>query len=52
MAFVENQGARIYWDDQGHGPPVLLIMGLSYPSCIVASHTTDIEGSLPDHCAG
>ena len=34
MAFVENQGARIYWDDQGHGPPVLLIMGLAYPSCM------------------
>jgi 3-oxoadipate enol-lactonase len=32
MPFVENQGARIYWDEQGHGPPVLLIMGLSYPS--------------------
>lgn len=34
MAFVENQGARIYWDDQGHGRPVLLIMGLGYPSCM------------------
>jgi 3-oxoadipate enol-lactonase len=32
MAFVENQGARIYWDEQGHGPPVLLIMGLGYSS--------------------
>ena len=32
MPFVENQGARIYWDEQGHGPPILLIMGLSYPS--------------------
>jgi 3-oxoadipate enol-lactonase len=32
MAFVENQGARIYWDEQGHGAPVLLIMGLSYSS--------------------
>jgi 3-oxoadipate enol-lactonase len=32
MAFVENQGARIYWDEQGDGPPVLLIMGLGYPS--------------------
>jgi pimeloyl-ACP methyl ester carboxylesterase len=32
MAFVENQEARIYWDEQGHGAPVLLIMGLSYPS--------------------
>ncbi|HEY6371378.1 MAG TPA: alpha/beta hydrolase [Candidatus Sulfotelmatobacter sp.] len=34
MAFVENQGARIHWDEQGHGTPVLLIMGLGYPSCM------------------
>jgi len=32
MAFVENQGARIYWDEQGHGAPLLLIMGLGYSS--------------------
>jgi len=32
MAFAENQGVRIYWDDQGTGEPLLLIMGLSYPS--------------------
>jgi 3-oxoadipate enol-lactonase len=32
MAFVENQGARIYWDEQGQGEAVLLIMGLAYPS--------------------
>jgi pimeloyl-ACP methyl ester carboxylesterase len=32
MAFAENQGARIYWDEQGHGAPLLLIMGLGYPS--------------------
>lgn len=32
MALVENQGARIYWDEQGEGDPVLLIMGLGYPS--------------------
>ena len=32
MAFVENQGARIYWNEQGHGAPVLLIMGLGYTS--------------------
>jgi 3-oxoadipate enol-lactonase len=32
MPFVENEGARIYWDEQGHGTPVLLIMGLGYPS--------------------
>jgi 3-oxoadipate enol-lactonase len=32
MPFVENQGAKIYWDEEGSGEPVLLIMGLSYPS--------------------
>jgi len=32
MPFVDNQGARIYWNEQGHGAPVLLIMGLSYTS--------------------
>jgi len=32
MAFVENQKAKIYWDEQGQGEPVVLIMGLAYPS--------------------
>src|SRR5580692_6198201 len=32
MPFVENQSARLYWDEQGSGEPLLLIMGLSYPS--------------------
>ncbi|MGA8675116.1 MAG: alpha/beta fold hydrolase [Candidatus Acidiferrales bacterium] len=32
MPFVENQGAKIYWDEKGSGEPLLLIMGLSYPS--------------------
>jgi len=32
VAFVENQGARLYWDEQGSGEPLLLIMGLRYPS--------------------
>jgi pimeloyl-ACP methyl ester carboxylesterase len=32
MAFVENQGAKIYWDEQGRGEPILLIMGLGYSS--------------------
>jgi 3-oxoadipate enol-lactonase len=32
MSFVENEGARIYWDERGAGEPLLLIMGLSYPS--------------------
>src|SRR5271157_3440978 len=34
MPFVENQGAKIYWDAQGRGEPVLLIMGLGYPSAL------------------
>jgi len=32
MAFVENQGARIYWDEHGQGEPILLIMGLGVTS--------------------
>jgi 3-oxoadipate enol-lactonase len=32
MPFVENQGARIYWDEQGQGAPLMLIMGLGYAS--------------------
>lgn len=32
MAFVENQGAKIYWDEAGQGEPLLLVMGLGYPS--------------------
>ncbi|MFZ0799268.1 MAG: alpha/beta fold hydrolase [Terriglobales bacterium] len=36
MSFAENQGAKIYWDQQGQGqrPPVLLIMGLGYASAM------------------
>src|SRR5271170_5817183 len=34
MPFVENQGAKIYWDEQGQGAPVLLIMGLGYASAM------------------
>jgi 3-oxoadipate enol-lactonase len=32
MALVENQGAKSYWDEQGLGEPILLIMGLGYTS--------------------
>jgi len=32
MPFVENQGTEVYWDEQGQGAPVLLIMGLGYTS--------------------
>jgi pimeloyl-ACP methyl ester carboxylesterase len=33
MAFTVNQGVEIYWDEVGEGDPILLIMGLGYPSC-------------------
>jgi 3-oxoadipate enol-lactonase len=32
MPFVENLGARIYWDEEGSGAPLLLVMGLGWPS--------------------
>ena len=30
MPYATNQGVRIYWDEYGSGPPLLLIMGLSF----------------------
>ncbi len=30
MPYVENDGARIWWEEQGSGEPILLIMGLSF----------------------
>jgi len=30
MPFVETRGAKLYWEEHGVGPPVLLIMGLSF----------------------
>jgi len=30
VPYVTTSGANIYWDEQGSGPPVLLIMGLSF----------------------
>jgi pimeloyl-ACP methyl ester carboxylesterase len=32
MPFAQNLGAKIYWDEQGQGAPILLIMGLGWPS--------------------
>src|SRR5258708_4227890 len=32
MPFVENLGARIHWDEEGSGAPLLLIMGLGWSS--------------------
>lgn len=34
MPFVNNQSAKIYWDEQGQGTPLLLIMGLGYSSTL------------------
>jgi 3-oxoadipate enol-lactonase len=34
VAFVERDGARIWWEARGDGPPVLLIMGLGYPAAM------------------
>ena len=34
MAFVDNQGTKIYWDEQGQGAPLLLIMGLGYAAAM------------------
>jgi pimeloyl-ACP methyl ester carboxylesterase len=30
MLFASNNGVRIYWEETGSGPPLLLIMGLGY----------------------
>jgi len=34
MAFAENQGVKLYWDEQGKGDPILLIMGLGWASAM------------------
>ena len=34
MPFTENQETKIYWDEEGAGEPVLLVMGLGYPSAM------------------
>jgi 3-oxoadipate enol-lactonase len=30
MPYVLNEGANLYWEQHGSGPPILLIMGLSF----------------------
>jgi pimeloyl-ACP methyl ester carboxylesterase len=32
MPFADNQGVPIFWRESGNGEPLLLIMGLGYPS--------------------
>jgi len=32
MPFAEINGVKIYWEEEGSGDPILLIMGLGWPS--------------------
>jgi 3-oxoadipate enol-lactonase len=34
MPFTSNDGVRIFWDEQGSGTPVLLVMGHAFPSAM------------------
>lgn len=34
MPFAVSQDARIFWEEEGEGEPVLLIMGLGYPAAM------------------
>jgi 3-oxoadipate enol-lactonase len=34
MPFINHQSAKIYWDEEGQGSPLLLIMGLGYPAAL------------------
>jgi 3-oxoadipate enol-lactonase len=34
MSFTENQGVKIYWDEQGKGELLLMIMGMAYASAM------------------
>jgi len=32
VAYTQNGAVRLWWDEVGSGPPVLLVMGFSYPA--------------------
>lgn len=34
MPYARNDGTSIYWEEEGSGPPLLLIMGLGYSSAM------------------
>jgi len=57
MAFVDNQGVKIYWDERGTGPPMVLIMGLGCSSDIWRQLRSDASKSyrtiaLDNRCSG
>jgi len=57
MAFVENHGVKIYWDERGAGPPLVLIMGLGCSSDVWRQLRADVSKSyrtiaLDNRCSG
>ena len=57
MAFANNHGVKIYWDEQGSGPPLLLIMGLGCSSDVWRRLRADVAKSyrtiaLDNRCSG
>ena len=52
MSFAENQGTKIYWDEQGTGAPILLIMGLGYPSAMWYRMRPGLSASTSAAAAG
>lgn len=34
MPYASSEGARIFWEEEGDGEPVLLVMGLGYPAAM------------------
>lgn len=45
MRFVEHQGAKLYWDEEGEGEPLLLIIGLGSTSRLWQR----VRGELSEH---
>jgi len=45
MPFVEHQGAKLYWDEEGEGEPLLLIIGLGSSSRLWER----VRGELAEH---
>ena len=50
MPYVTNRGAKLYWEEAGTGPPVLLIMGLSFTLEMWFSVTPALVGSFRTIC--
>src|ERR1700761_4621032 len=44
MAYVVNEGAKLFWRQGGSGPPLLLIMGLSFTHEMWFRVTPDLTG--------